>query len=629
MSFNGSGTFDPPAPPNYPAVSGEVIYASRFNAALQEIFDGLSQCIVKDGQQVLTGPINFSNQKILNANAVVVGTETHDGTHELQVVGEGFISGGLGIGGSVGDVVGALQPSSETTNSFRIMADPSNVGSSSVLEFGVDGNALLNLTSGRRLTADFSNATFSNRLAFQTSTSNSSTGVGVMPNGSGTGGFWNTFNSSDPNNAAVGQFLCNNTGVTVNSTVSGTGVQLPITFQIAGTEACRVTTSRNFLIGTTTDSGEKLKVEGTGAFTGVLTAPTAAAGTNTTQVATTAFVTTAVSNVVAGAPANLNTLDELAAAINDDPAYSTTVTTALGLKANLASPTFTGTPAAPTASAGTSTTQIATTAFVTTGLNLKANLASPTFTGVPLAPTAASGTNTTQIATTAFVQDAVSGGVGGYAPLASPAFTGTPTAPTAAAATNTTQLATTAFVGTAITNYGSTVTSSLALKANLASPTFTGTPAAPTATAGTNTTQLATTAFVATGLAGLYTEQGTFSPVLYGATSAGTCSYTVRQGRYQRIANRVDFSIHLIWNTHTGTGLMRIALPNSYVHVGSLDSAVATVLRQTGTRIYYGEIGAGDNYISFPFSDVAGTNSSTVMEDFVNGSITVSGTFFV
>jgi len=34
----------------------------------------------------------------------------------------------------------------------------------------------------------------------------------------------------------------------------------------------------------------------------------------------------------------------------------------------------------------------------------KANLASPTFTGTPAAPTAATGTNTTQIATTAFVQ---------------------------------------------------------------------------------------------------------------------------------------------------------------------------------------------------------------------------------
>lgn len=48
---------------------------------------------------------------------------------------------------------------------------------------------------------------------------------------------------------------------------------------------------------------------------------------------------------------------------------STAQQTALNLKANLASPTFTGVPAAPTATAGTSTTQIATTAFVTTAIS--------------------------------------------------------------------------------------------------------------------------------------------------------------------------------------------------------------------------------------------------------------------
>ena len=50
-----------------------------------------------------------------------------------------------------------------------------------------------------------------------------------------------------------------------------------------------------------------------------------------------------------------------------------------------------------------------------TALNLKANLASPSFTGTPLAPTASAGTSTTQIATTAFVDSAVSTGVSGLA----------------------------------------------------------------------------------------------------------------------------------------------------------------------------------------------------------------------
>jgi hypothetical protein len=60
-------------------------------------------------------------------------------------------------------------------------------------------------------------------------------------------------------------------------------------------------------------------------LTGVPTAPTATAGTNTTQVATTAYVGTAISNLVAGAPSTLDTLDEIAAAIADTGNFSDTV----------------------------------------------------------------------------------------------------------------------------------------------------------------------------------------------------------------------------------------------------------------------------------------------------------------
>ena len=74
-------------------------------------------------------------------------------------------------------------------------------------------------------------------------------------------------------------------------------------------------------------------------------------------------IATAVDGLVDGAPSLLNTLNELAAAINDDANYTTTITTALGTKAPLASPALTGTPTAPTAAADTNTTQIATTAF--------------------------------------------------------------------------------------------------------------------------------------------------------------------------------------------------------------------------------------------------------------------------
>ncbi|HDK1876202.1 TPA: phage tail protein [Escherichia coli] len=99
-------------------------------------------------------------------------------------------------------------------------------------------------------------------------------------------------------------------------------------------------------------------------FTGEPKAPTPAAGNNTTRIATTEFVQAAITALINGAPATLDTLKEIAAAINNDPKFTTTINNALALKAPLSSPALTGTPTAPTAAQSVNNTQIATTAFV-------------------------------------------------------------------------------------------------------------------------------------------------------------------------------------------------------------------------------------------------------------------------
>lgn len=68
------------------------------------------------------------------------------------------------------------------------------------------------------------------------------------------------------------------------------------------------------------------------ALTGTPTAPTAAGGTNTTQLATTAFVAGEIGRVIDSAPAALDTLNELAASLNDDDDFAGTMTTALAGK---------------------------------------------------------------------------------------------------------------------------------------------------------------------------------------------------------------------------------------------------------------------------------------------------------
>ena len=154
----------------------------------------------------------------------------------------------------------------------------------------------------------------------------------------------------------------------------------------------------------------------------------------------------------------------------------TEVDDALALKAPLASPTFTGTPAAPKANKGDNSTQIATTSFVKEAVDdIAASLAGAfNFKGIvatladlenienPANGDVYQVTNPGTGKTNAeYVYNEDSGWIelgtvidlSGYAPLASPSFTGTPTAPTATKGDSSTQIATTAFVQNELADY--------------------------------------------------------------------------------------------------------------------------------------------------------------------------------
>ena len=169
-------------------------------------------------------------------------------------------------------------------------------------------------------------------------------------------------------------------------------------------------------------------------FTGIPAAPTAAENTNTTQLATTAYVVAQASSTtpVINGTAAVGTSLKYARADHVHPTDTS--------RAALASPTFTGTPAAPTAAADTNTTQLATTAYVIG----QASSTTPVINGTAAVGTSVKYARADHVHPTDTTR----------APLASPALTGTPTAPTAGSGTNTTQLATTAFVQTAVAAAG-------------------------------------------------------------------------------------------------------------------------------------------------------------------------------
>ena len=125
--------------------------------------------------------------------------------------------------------------------------------------------------TGNRITGDFSNATAASRVAFQSSTLNGNTLVNLIPNGTAAISRWGAHNGSDQANSGVASFGITSVATEIVSTANGTGTTLPFRVVIGSTEAVRVSTGFNFLVGTSTDNGaDKLQVNGSAVLAGGL-----------------------------------------------------------------------------------------------------------------------------------------------------------------------------------------------------------------------------------------------------------------------------------------------------------------------------------------------------------------------
>lgn len=140
--------------------------------------------------------------------------------------------------------------------------------------------------TGRRITGDFSNATFTNRTLFQTSTANGNTQIGLIPNGTSVNSAFFAYNNADPTNASTAALRVNASEAALISGITGTGTYLPLAFLTSNSEAARFATSGNFLIGGTTDNGtDKLQVTGSMSLTSTVRGGAGSAGAPTFSVA--------------------------------------------------------------------------------------------------------------------------------------------------------------------------------------------------------------------------------------------------------------------------------------------------------------------------------------------------------
>jgi len=126
----------------------------------------------------------------------------------------------------------------------------------------IDASQNVNFSKvGQRITGDFSNATLASRVMFQTSTTNQSTLVNAIPNGTNALAEFRVFNNSDPSNASSARILVTASEATIRSDISGTGTYLPLTMYTGGSERLRIDTSGNVGINTSSPT-EKLDVLG-------------------------------------------------------------------------------------------------------------------------------------------------------------------------------------------------------------------------------------------------------------------------------------------------------------------------------------------------------------------------------
>lgn len=243
MPFNGSGTFVPIAPPNYPAVAGQPIYASQFIANMTDLFTGFGNCVTRDGQSPFSANIPAGGFKVtglgdgaLTGQALIYGQST-----------AALLGGLLKIGGGVTAQVSPFMVNRLAATATGIQLTQDTVGtwtfgmaaSSSAFTLD-DGTTRLSVLAGTgHIAPGANNAQTMGTAALRWSVVN-----GVLANFSGIG----TFTGIAAGGAITGATTINAAGL-----ITGVGVAVggPLTGATTGAFSGAVTAPNINFGGTT------------------------------------------------------------------------------------------------------------------------------------------------------------------------------------------------------------------------------------------------------------------------------------------------------------------------------------------------------------------------------------------
>lgn len=218
----------------------------------------------------------YRNQAESFANSInpsdlvhISGTETITGNKTFSGTVSGLTKATVGLN-NVDNTSDANKPiSTATQTALNTKVDKVTSTDNAITRFdgttGLVQNSVVTISdtgtisfpTGARITGDFSNGSWANRLSIQNSTSNTVTSVHVLPNGTATATSLRVFNSSNPDNSSFNEFTCTDTYSSIVSGARGTGTALPLFINVAGAERMRIDTNGNVLLGNTSDNSTR------------------------------------------------------------------------------------------------------------------------------------------------------------------------------------------------------------------------------------------------------------------------------------------------------------------------------------------------------------------------------------